>query len=106
MGLPLFKISREWKSIDPFPELDPFGSEESSLLSMNFGDGDVAEYLNAEITQKNDERLAPEFTALIQESNVKDEKKGIIWQPPNSKNFDELCKSMSLFSELLLNIIN
>ena len=99
MGLPLFKISREWKSIDPFPELDPFGSEESSLLSMNFGDGDVAEYLNAEITQKNDERLAPEFTALIQESNVNDEKKGIIWQPTNSKNFEELCKSMSLFSE-------
>ena len=65
MGLPLFKISGEWKSIVPFPELDPFGSEESSLLSMNFGDGDVAEYLNAEITQKNDERLAPEFTALI-----------------------------------------
>ena len=99
MGLPLFKISREWKSIDPFPELDPFGSEESSLFSMNFGDGDVAEYLNAEITQKNDERLAPEFTALIQESNVNDEKKGIIWQPTNSKNFEELCKSMSLFSE-------
>ena len=99
MGLPLFKISREWKSIDPFPELDPFGSEESSLFSMNFGDGDVAEYLNAEITQKNDERLAPEFTALIQESNVKDEKKGIIWPPPNSKNFEELCKSMSPFSE-------
>ena len=99
MGLPLFKISREWKSIDPFPELDPFGSEESSLFSMNFGDGDVAEYLNAEITQKNDERLAPEFTALIQESNVNDEKKGIIWQPTNSKNFEELCKSMSPFSE-------
>ena len=99
MGLPLFKISGEWKSIVPFPELDPFGSEESSLLSMNFGDGDVAEYLNAEITQKNDERLAPEFTALIQELNVKDEKKGIIWQPPNSKNFEELCKSMSPFSE-------
>ena len=52
MGLPLFKISREWKSMSPFSELDPFGSEESSLLSMNFGDGDVAEYLNAEITQK------------------------------------------------------
>ena len=99
MGLPLIKRSREWKSMSPFSELDPFGSEESSLLSMNIGDGDVAEYLNAEITQKNDERLAPEFTALIQESNVKDEKKGIIWQPPNSKNFEELCKSMSPFSE-------
>ena len=47
MGLPLIKRSREWKSMSPFSELDPFGSEESSLLSMNIGDGDVAEYLKA-----------------------------------------------------------
>ena len=98
MGAPCFKEYRESKLMSQILELYPLEREESSLNSKNYQD--FAENSNAEFTQKNDEQLAPEFTAPIQESNVHVKQQGKTWQYPNEKNFEEAWRSMSQILEL------
>ena len=71
-----------------------FSRREESSLSINFGEGDIVENSNAEITQKNEEQFAP-----IQEPNLNYEQNGTILQSQSLKNFEEECKPMSPISE-------
>jgi hypothetical protein len=55
--------------------------------------GDIAEYSNAEITQKNDEQLPQTFTPPFQESNIKFEQAGTTSQSPSVKNSEDEKKN-------------